>query len=63
MATQRFDTRKEISGKWTIFDVFTGLPVILGYEPTIGLELEDARDLAVLMNALDREHRATKAGF
>ncbi len=60
-ATQRFAIRNEIDKTWTIFDVFTGL--IMGYGPSIGLELEDARDLVVLMNALDRRNRAVGCIF
>ncbi len=58
MDTQRFKIRREIDGTWTIFDVFSGLHVIVGDEPTIGLEFEDANDLVDLMNSLDRERRS-----
>jgi excinuclease UvrABC ATPase subunit len=60
MATQRFHIRKEINRTWTIFDVFSMLHVVVGDEPTIGLAFEDARDLANVMNALDREHMTAK---
>jgi hypothetical protein len=60
MVTQRFDVRKETDGRWTVFDVFTALPANVGEELANGLNVDDARDLARLMNALDRKQRASR---
>ena len=57
MAQQRYDLRKEPNGTWTVFDVFTGLPVEVGLGVFTGLTMEEADDAVNLLNALDRRRR------
>ena len=57
MAQQRYDLRKEPNGTWTVFDVFTGLPVEVGLGVFTGLTMEEADDAVGLLNALDRRRR------
>lgn len=65
MAHQRYDTRKKPDGTWTVYDIFTGWPVLLANRtPAAGLDVEEADDLLDLMNlkdALIRSTRRTKA--
>ena len=46
---KRHDLRVDDIG-WTIFDVFTGQPVVILEVPQTGLKIEDAQELAQLMN-------------
>lgn len=62
MLNKRFDIRKEVDGTWTVFDVVTTQPANVGEELACDLNFEDARDLARLMNALDRKHRISGEG-
>ncbi|MCB5177500.1 hypothetical protein [Microvirga lenta] len=40
---------------WTVYDVATGRPVILGDVALIGISFEDADSLVNLLNVQDRE--------
>jgi hypothetical protein len=52
--TARYDIRSETNG-WTVFDIRTGSPAIVNHVPQTGLPLEDADDLADLLNHLQSE--------
>jgi hypothetical protein len=41
----RYDLRKDQAG-WTVFDIWTGAPVIYRGMPQVGLEAQDADELA-----------------
>lgn len=47
--TTRHEIRADGTG-WTVFDVFTGQPVVIHEVPQTGLRIEDAQELARLMN-------------
>lgn len=49
-----YDIRKEEAG-WTVFEVETGHPAIVNDYLQVGLSLEDADDLADLLNHLATE--------
>ncbi|MGN8120059.1 hypothetical protein FZC33_00650 [Labrys sp. KNU-23] len=54
---RRFDLREEEDGTWTVFDVFTGLPGIVGGFEATGFEVDEAGDLLAMLNAADLERR------
>lgn len=54
---QRYDLRQEADNTWTVFDVFTGLPVLVDERCLIGLDLDDADDAVDLLNLADRRRR------
>lgn len=45
----RFDTSEDPEG-WTVVDLFTGLPAEIDGVPQVGLDAEDAEDLADILN-------------
>jgi hypothetical protein len=47
----RYDIRSEFKG-WTVYDTLTGLPALINHVPQTSLPLEDADDLADLLNHL-----------
>lgn len=57
MHKNRYDMRKEDDGSWTVFDIFTGWPADVNGVPQDGLEMEQADDLADLLNYLDITRR------
>jgi hypothetical protein len=60
MGQQRYDLRQEPDGTWTVFDVFTGQPAVIGETMlATGLCMEMADDLVDLLNARDRRHWGT----
>lgn len=46
---ERYDIREDYEG-WTVFDIFTGRPVVIANVLQVGLEIQDANDLADLLN-------------
>lgn len=46
---ERYDIREDYEG-WTVFDIFTGQPVVIANVLQVGLEIQDANDLADLLN-------------
>lgn len=46
---QRYDIRQDREG-WTVFDVFTGEPVVINMVTQTGLEVQDAEELAELLD-------------
>jgi hypothetical protein len=52
--TARYDIRSEDNG-WTVYDTRTGSIALVNDVPQNGLPLEDADDLADLLNHLDSE--------
>jgi len=53
----RYDIKPE-GDSWTVYDITTGLPTEVNDVVQIGLSLEDADDLADLLNRLDAEKSA-----
>jgi hypothetical protein len=53
----RYDMRPESDG-WTVYDTITGLPAAVNGEHLTGLPLEDADDLADLLNLLHTQQLA-----
>lgn len=46
---ERYDLRQDDEG-WTVFDVFTGQAVVIANVPQVGLDIQDAVDLAELLD-------------
>jgi len=46
---QRYDIREDESG-WTVFDIFTGEPVVISLVPQTGLDIQDADELVELLD-------------
>jgi hypothetical protein len=46
---ERYDIREDDDG-WTVFDIFTGQPVVIMDVPQVGLDIQDANDLAELLD-------------
>lgn len=46
---ERYDIREDDEG-WTVFDIFTGRPVVIMDVPQTGLDIQDASDLAELLD-------------
>jgi hypothetical protein len=53
----RYDIKPE-GDSWTVYDTTTGLPAEVNDVIQVGLSLEDADDLADLLNRLDAEQSA-----
>ena len=49
-AMTRFDIREDDIG-WTVFDVWTGQPVVIAADPQTGLDSRQARALALTLSA------------
>jgi hypothetical protein len=47
----RFDFRRDETG-WTVFDVFSGWPAVVKGVSQTGLDVQDASDLAELLDLL-----------
>jgi hypothetical protein len=56
--TARYDIRPAPEG-WTVYDTATGLPAAVNDVPQVRLSLEDADDLADLLNRLHTERLAS----
>jgi hypothetical protein len=56
----RYDIQTDPSG-WTVYDINTGLPAEVKGVVQIGLSMEDADDLADLLNRLHTEQSAATA--
>jgi hypothetical protein len=52
--TARYDIRSETNG-WTVYDIRTGSPAMVNRVAQTGLPLEDADDLADLLNRLQSQ--------
>ncbi len=46
---ERYDIKPDDEG-FTVFDIFTGKPVVIMEVPQVGLEIQDASDLAELLD-------------
>ena len=46
---ERYAIEQDREG-WTVFDVFTGQPVVIMDVPQVGLDIQDASDLAELLD-------------
>ena len=54
MAHPRFDKDKDHEGNgWSVYDIFTGMTVVLDGQELSALDLEDADDLCDLLNLED----------
>jgi hypothetical protein len=53
----RYDMREEDNGTWTVFDVFTGFPVIVNERMMISMEIQEADEMVELLNILDQKKR------
>ena len=47
--SMRYDIRRDSEG-WTVFDLFTGEPVVIEMVPQTGLDIQDADELAELLD-------------
>jgi len=48
---KRFDLREDPDG-WTVFDLFTGWPAVVGGVAQTGLDIQDADEMAELLDRL-----------
>ena len=55
--TDRYSTRREHDGFWTIFDLFTGLAAEYHGRPTIQMDENGSKSLCIAMNAIDKQRR------
>ena len=46
MAQQLHDIRQEEDGTWTVFDIETQMPAVINGVPQVGLDAQDAEDIA-----------------
>lgn len=51
---ERYSLRKETGG-WTVFDVWTGQPVVIARQPQTGLNRKAAGELTALLNEQVRQ--------
>jgi hypothetical protein len=49
LMNERYDIREDYDG-WTVFDMFTGQPVVIMNVLQVGLEIQDANELAELLD-------------
>ncbi|QEN85741.1 hypothetical protein FZC33_05775 [Labrys sp. KNU-23] len=54
---QRYNLRREDDGKWTVFDIFTGLAAVIDDFEVTGFEVDEAGDLLEKLNTADVERR------
>jgi hypothetical protein len=57
MATQRFGLRENTNGYWTVYDVFTGQPVIVRGVAMDRLLRNGASDMVGFLNYQDAKRR------
>lgn len=48
----QYQVRKETDGTWTVFNIFTGWPVIMVEREMTGMKQKDADELAEMLNGL-----------
>jgi hypothetical protein len=49
--TNRYDMRKNVGNQyWTVFDIFTGQPVMANERPVTNLFVEEAYEMVTLLN-------------
>ncbi len=53
---------REEHGAWTVYDTSTGRPAVLNGVPQTGLSLDEADDLAAVLNRAQRLVRAVEYG-
>ncbi len=54
----RYAPREEHPGMWTVYDVFTGQPAMVDDRIMVGMDIQDADEMADLLNLLDAQRRA-----
>ncbi len=54
----RYNMKQDLEG-CTVYDIFTGLPVLVRNVPQTGLDIEAADDLADLLTFIERKHEDT----
>lgn len=59
MAHDRFELKRDAKG-WSVVDRHTGQPAEPEGHPAIGLELANATDLVIILNASDMKRRITR---
>lgn len=55
--SKRYDSRRELDGTWTVYDIFTGVPIRAGSSIAIGMEEEFARYLEEILNSDYRDRQ------
>jgi hypothetical protein len=59
---KRYDLREDSDG-WTVFDIFTGEPVVISLVPQTGLDIQDADELAGTLGSQDVRRRSSPAAI
>jgi hypothetical protein len=52
----RYDIKQDHAG-WTVYDIFMGQPVLVHNVPQIGLDFDDADDLADVLSVIENKHK------
>lgn len=55
--TQRYDMRQDRDGSWSVIDIFTGQPVLVNERAMRGMDVQDADEMAELLNIRDEKKR------
>jgi predicted thioesterase len=55
---ERYKIKQEPDGSWLVFDIFTGMPVVVAGKMMVGFREELSRELLGLLNAHDILRRA-----
>jgi hypothetical protein len=59
--TQRYTPCREPTGSWTVSDAHTGRPAEMGSRTIIGMNQQDAEELADLLNGLNAQRQEAKS--
>ena len=54
----RYALREDHPGKWTVYDVFTGQPALYDDSILDGMDIQDADEMAEILNLQDALRRA-----
>lgn len=60
---QRFDIEPDLIDGWNVVDRFTGLPALWRGIPQIGLDIQDASDLAEALDFLAARGQRIEVGI
>ncbi|WP_154674607.1 hypothetical protein [Mesorhizobium erdmanii] len=59
--TQRYKPCQEPAGTWTVNDARTGRPAEMGSRTIVGMNQQDAEELADLLNGLNAQRQEAKS--
>ncbi|KRB34248.1 hypothetical protein ASD99_01030 [Mesorhizobium sp. Root695] len=59
--TQRYKSCQEPAGTWIVNDALTGRPAEMGSRTIVGMNRQDAEEIADLLSKLDAQRRETRS--